>query len=92
MDRLEAHLLDPLRKGFSGDEDAMQRLVAQITETHETADEKETAAVETAANLIWKHWGELSKHEAFVDAMEGCSGFFKAVLDCAVSDGLLDAK
>lgn len=89
MNCLEAHLRDPLRKGLSGDETAMQRLAAQITEMHETADGKETAAIEIAAKLIWKNYTELSKHDIFVDAMEECSGFFKSVLDCAVSDGLV---
>jgi hypothetical protein len=92
MERLDAYLQGLLQKGLSEDvEDyaSIEKFVAEAQTIHDLMEGRTNAAFQVAAKLCCRHFTALRKHDMFSDLTIDCPRFFRAVLDYAVSEGLL---
>lgn len=67
MARLEIHLEDLLKQGFSGDRESIDYFVSEVREIYMSENYKDSEAIELTAKLTCKHFKDLRKHEAFND-------------------------
>lgn len=89
MARLESHLEDLLKQGFSGGQKSIGHFVWEVRQIYISENYKDSEATELTAKLTCKHFVALREHEAFNDLTDQYPEYSRTVLDHAAREGML---